>query len=49
MLGLSRPMIYKLIRTGQLRTVNIGRTRRVPVTELKRLIDVDGHTGPARS
>ena len=35
-------MIYKLIRSGQLRTVNIGRTRRVPVIELERLIDVDG-------
>jgi excisionase family DNA binding protein len=42
-------MIYKLIRTGELRTVTIGRTRRVPVTELDRLIDVDGHTRPAGS
>ena len=46
MLSLSRPMIYKLIHTGELRTVNIGRTRRVPVSELERLIDVDGHGGP---
>lgn len=29
MLSLSRPMIYKLIHSGELRTVNIGRTRRV--------------------
>ena len=43
MLSLSRPMIYKLIRSGELRSVNIGRTRRVPVSEVERLIDVDGH------
>jgi excisionase family DNA binding protein len=46
MLSLSRPMIYKLIQSGELRTVNIGRTRRVPVSELERLIDVDGRDGP---
>jgi excisionase family DNA binding protein len=45
MLSLSRPMIYKLIQSGELRTVNIGRTRRVPVSELERLIDVNGHGG----
>ena len=42
-------MIYKLIRSGQLRTVTIGRTRRVPLTELGRLLDVDGHARVARS
>jgi excisionase family DNA binding protein len=49
MLSLSRPMIYKLIHSGELRTVNIGRTRRVPVSELERLIDVNSHDGDANS
>ena len=49
MLSLSRPMIYKLIHSGELRTVNIGRTRRVPVSELERLIDIDGGRGPTES
>jgi excisionase family DNA binding protein len=49
LLSLSRPMIYKLIHSGELRTVNIGRTRRVPVSELERLIDVDGRGGRAAS
>jgi excisionase family DNA binding protein len=49
MLSLSRPMIYKLIHSGELRTVNIGRTRRVPVSELERLIDVYGRNGLADS
>jgi excisionase family DNA binding protein len=49
MLSLSRPMIYKLIHSGELRTVNIGRTRRVPVSELERLIDVNGHDGDTNS
>jgi excisionase family DNA binding protein len=49
MLDLSRPMIYKLISSGKLRTVTIGRARRVPVTELERLIDVDGRPGAAGS
>jgi excisionase family DNA binding protein len=49
LLGLSRPMIYKLICSGQLRTVTIGRARRVPVAELERLIDVDGDAGPRRA
>jgi excisionase family DNA binding protein len=49
LLGLSRPMIYKLICSGQLRTVTIGRARRVPVAELERLIDVDGDADPRRA
>jgi excisionase family DNA binding protein len=49
MLSLSRPMIYELIHSGELRTVNIGRTRRVPVSELERLIDVHGQRGPTAS
>ena len=49
MLSLSRPMIYKLIHSGELRTVNIGRTRRVPVSELERLIDVSGRRGRTNS
>ncbi len=49
MLSLSRPMIYKLIHSGELRTVNIGRTRRVPVSEVERLIDVDSRGRPTDS
>ena len=41
-------MIYKLIRSGELRSVTIGRTRRVPMTELERLIDVGGGGGATR-
>jgi excisionase family DNA binding protein len=49
LLSLSRPMIYKLIQSGELRTVNIGRTRRVPVSELERLIDVHPQGRPTAS
>ena len=49
LLGLSPQMIYKLIRLGQLRTVNIGRTRRVPVIELERLLSIDNDAGAVRS
>ena len=38
MLGLSRAMIYKLAKKGELRLVHIGRTARVSVADLRRLI-----------
>lgn len=41
LLGLSRSGIYNLMRRGELRTVNIGRVRRVPVSELDRLLADD--------
>jgi excisionase family DNA binding protein len=40
-LGVSRPTVYKLIHTGQLRTVMIGRRRVVPVGEVDRILDGD--------
>ena len=48
LLGLSRPMIYKLMQQGKLRTVTIGRSRRVPITELERLLGV-GDAAPTGS
>lgn len=33
-LSLSRTMVYELIRNGELRSVKIGRARRVPVDAL---------------
>lgn len=36
-LGLSRPTLYRMIRAGELRTVQHGRRRIVPGTELERL------------
>lgn len=37
-LGLSRPSVYAMMATGQLRYVRVGKTRRVPMTELERLL-----------
>lgn len=36
-LGLCRASIYNLMARGEIRTVKIGRARRIPVTEVKRL------------
>lgn len=36
---LSRSMIYELIRSGQLRTVKLGRRRLVPVDALNEYLD----------
>ena len=38
-LALSRSTLYRLIRQGQLRTIRVGRARRVPVTELVRFAE----------
>ena len=38
-LALSRSTLYRLIRQGQLRTIRVGRARRVPVTELARFTE----------
>jgi excisionase family DNA binding protein len=35
--GLSRQMIYRMMKDGRLRYVQIGRTRRIPVSEQERL------------
>ncbi|RTL67091.1 MAG: DNA-binding protein [Pseudonocardiaceae bacterium] len=44
--GLSRTTIYKLIATGQLQTVKIGRRRLVPFAAIQRLLN-DGEQSPA--
>jgi len=42
-LRLSRSVIYELIRSGQLRTVKAGRSRRVPVEALAEYVaSLDG-------
>ena len=38
-LSLSRTMVYELIRTGELRSVKIGRARRVPVDALREYVE----------
>lgn len=38
-LAVSRSTLYALIAAGQLATVTIGRARRVPFSEIERLID----------
>ena len=51
-LGLSRPSVYKLIETGQLRSIVLGLKsnnragrRLIPATEINRLLADDGATG----
>ncbi len=52
-LALSRTTIYELIRTGELRSVKIGRARRIPVAALGEYVtglfdpDPDGESGAA--
>ena len=41
LLGLSRKGVYDLMSSGQLRSTNIGKSRRIPVTELRRLAGLD--------
>jgi excisionase family DNA binding protein len=38
-LSLSRSELYKLISLGKLRTVKIGRARRIPAAELHRFVE----------
>jgi excisionase family DNA binding protein len=38
MLSIGRTTMYELIRIGAIKTVTIGRSRRVPVCELRRLV-----------
>jgi excisionase family DNA binding protein len=40
-LGLSRPSVYDLIRSGMLRSKKLGGRRVIPVTELERLLAAD--------
>lgn len=38
-LGLSRAMIYKLLAAGSVRSVTIGRSRRIPASEVERVLN----------
>jgi excisionase family DNA binding protein len=40
--GLSRPTIYRMMKNGELRYVQFGRTRRIPIEEQSRLGLVTG-------
>jgi excisionase family DNA binding protein len=39
--------VYNLIARGEIRSVSIGSSRRIPVAELERLVDVGGGDGDA--
>ena len=36
-LGISRPTFYRLIQERKIRTIKIGRARRVPIAEIDRI------------
>jgi len=38
-LGLSRPSVYKLIESGQARTVHVGRRGPIPASEIDRVLN----------
>ena len=38
-LGMSRSTIYKLITAGEIQSVKIGRSRRIPRQEIERFVD----------
>lgn len=51
-LSLSRTMVYELIRTGELRSVKVGRARRVPADAIDEFVanllaESDGGSGAA--
>lgn len=39
MLGVSRTTLFELMRTGEIESVRIGRSRRIPVTALEEYVD----------
>jgi excisionase family DNA binding protein len=39
MLGIARSSLWKLIAEGRLRPVKIGRSTRIPVTDLERFVE----------
>jgi excisionase family DNA binding protein len=45
-LDISRAQLYRLIAAGEIRTITIGRSRRVPRSELERIL-ADGAVPPA--
>lgn len=38
-LGCGRTYVYELMEKGELRSVKLGRLRRIPATEIARLVD----------
>jgi len=50
-LRISRPTFYALVRTGRLRTITIGRARRVPVSAIDQFVAdaVDARSQQTRS
>jgi excisionase family DNA binding protein len=47
LLGVSRPQVYRLRKAGQLKTVTVGGTLRVPRWALDQLLDRD-HVADAK-
>lgn len=41
-LGISRATIYNLLARGEIKSTTIGRSRRIPCTELERLAGIGG-------
>jgi excisionase family DNA binding protein len=40
-LGLSRARMYELLSEGRLKSIKVGRSRRIPISELNRWIDAE--------
>ncbi len=40
-LGVSRARIYEMLARGDIRSIKIGRSRRIPVAEIKNWIDAE--------
>jgi excisionase family DNA binding protein len=38
-LGVGRTMVFELIRTGELRSVKIGKSRRIPIAAVREYVD----------
>lgn len=46
-LNISKPTLYKLLRSGQLASLKIGYARRIPEAELERFVADNLETGVA--
>jgi predicted DNA-binding transcriptional regulator AlpA len=47
LLGLSRTSAYKAAETGAIKTISIGRLKKVPVAWLRRKLEIDAPTEAA--
>lgn len=45
--GVGRGYVYALLKTGAIRSVKLGRLRRIPVTEVQRYVDSLAASGGA--